>query len=188
MQGLGFQGVAAAALMHTHGVSTSQHLFSYGFRGWRQRLCTHIMQRLFSHKSTRLGPVFLPEAPGPHSKQQGNTPPTTFRLHHACVPAADAVCIRVRYPRRCLSALPPLAAELQPDPLACCLFCGTPTSCPCPLLPMLHGFSSSALSWAWDLADIASQLQMTWDIAEHWEQQLPGRVHTGVALVGRRPT
>ena len=55
---------------------------------------------------------------------------------------------------------------------------------PPPPLRMLHGCSSSALSWAWDLADIASQLQMTWDIAEHWEAQLPGRVHTGVEAVG----
>lgn len=42
------------------------------------------------------------------------------------------------------------------------------------------GYSASALAWSWDLAAIASQLQMTWDLAEHWEEQLPGRVHTGV--------
>jgi hypothetical protein len=41
------------------------------------------------------------------------------------------------------------------------------------------GYSTSALAWAWDLTSIASQLQMTWELAEHWEQQLPGRVQTG---------
>lgn len=41
------------------------------------------------------------------------------------------------------------------------------------------GYSTSALAWAWDLSTIASQLQMAWELAEHWEQQLPGRVQTG---------
>jgi hypothetical protein len=41
------------------------------------------------------------------------------------------------------------------------------------------GYSTSALAWAWDLSSIASQLEMTWELAEHWEQQLPGRVQTG---------
>lgn len=42
------------------------------------------------------------------------------------------------------------------------------------------GYSTSALAWAWDLSAIAAQLQMTWEVAEHWEEQLPGRVLTGV--------
>jgi hypothetical protein len=48
------------------------------------------------------------------------------------------------------------------------------------------GYSTSALAWTWDLAAIATQLQMTWEIAEHWEEQLPGRVHTGkvVSVLG----
>lgn len=41
------------------------------------------------------------------------------------------------------------------------------------------GYSASSLAWSWDLSAIATQLQMTWELAEHWDQQLPGRVHTG---------
>jgi hypothetical protein len=48
------------------------------------------------------------------------------------------------------------------------------------------GYSTSALAWTWDLAAIATQLQMTWEIAEHWEEQLPGRLHMGKAMSRRR--
>jgi hypothetical protein len=41
------------------------------------------------------------------------------------------------------------------------------------------GYSGSAMAWSWDLADIATQIKMTWEVAEHWEQHLPGRVNTG---------
>jgi hypothetical protein len=60
------------------------------------------------------------------------------------------------------------------------------------------GYSGSAMAWSWDLAAIATQIEMTWEVAEHWEQHLPGRVNTGgwrcsvlaivwvVVLFGRR--
>lgn len=41
------------------------------------------------------------------------------------------------------------------------------------------GYSAAALAWSWDMSAIASQLQMTWELAEHWAEQLPGRIHTG---------
>lgn len=40
------------------------------------------------------------------------------------------------------------------------------------------GYSSSVLAWSWDLGAIASQLEMSWALAAHWQQQLPGRLHT----------
>jgi uncharacterized protein Usg len=40
------------------------------------------------------------------------------------------------------------------------------------------GYSAATLGWAWDLDDIASQIEMTWELADHWEQELPGRIHT----------
>lgn len=37
------------------------------------------------------------------------------------------------------------------------------------------GYSASSLSWAWDLDHIAQQLEMAWELVDHWQQQLPGR-------------
>jgi len=47
------------------------------------------------------------------------------------------------------------------------------------------GYSAAALAWSWDMSAIASQLQMTWELAEHWAEQLPGRIHTGEEVIWR---
>ena len=39
-------------------------------------------------------------------------------------------------------------------------------------------FAYAALPWAWDLGDIATQLEATWALADHWSAAAPGRVHT----------
>ncbi len=36
-------------------------------------------------------------------------------------------------------------------------------------------FFSPLLSWSWDLRHIASYLNVTWRLAEHWDRTLPGR-------------
>lgn len=40
------------------------------------------------------------------------------------------------------------------------------------------GYSASTLSWAWDLGSIAQQLELSWELVDHWALQLPGKVHT----------
>lgn len=132
--GFGASGaVAAAALMHSHGLcpplSFCFHTYSHTVsgvgssamhtHGAHMHTCTH------AHTSTLQLLVLtlfhisaLSSSPGLQictAAKEHATPRHTARVHHACAPGADVVDSRV-VPRRCLSASPPLAAELQPDP------------------------------------------------------------------------
>lgn len=35
-------------------------------------------------------------------------------------------------------------------------------------------FGYSGMPWSWDLGDIAAQVNMTWELADHWDKALPG--------------
>ncbi len=39
-------------------------------------------------------------------------------------------------------------------------------------------FGYSGMAWSWDLHHIASQISMTWELMEHWDNVLPGRILT----------
>jgi hypothetical protein len=40
-------------------------------------------------------------------------------------------------------------------------------------------FGYSGTAWSWDLDHIVQQIQMTWQLADHWDQAFPGEVLAG---------